>query len=99
MAKAEIGSSQALVHHLLAMHLDVDDSSITGADRFVDLGLYPLDLVLVVLRLEDLGGGERDFPLCSLDRVRTVADLVLLVDLWLEHPTMRYRAAGARGAA
>jgi hypothetical protein len=90
-------SSRALVHHLLASHLAVDDSAIRGADHLVDLGIYPLDLVLVVLRLEDLGGGERDVPLCSLDRAGTVDDLVVLVDLWLQHPTASIVAVEGRG--
>ena len=89
--------SQPLVHHLLATHLGVDDSSVKDADRLGELGLSPRDLVLFVLRLEDLGGGERDFPLTSLGRARTVADLVLLVDLWLQRPEARTLDAGARG--
>jgi hypothetical protein len=89
--------SQALVHHLLATHLDVDECSVNDADHLGELGLHPLDLVLLVLRLEDLAGGERDFPLCALDRARTVGDLVLLVDLWMQRPEARTLDAGARG--
>jgi acyl carrier protein len=75
--------SRAIVHHLLASHLRLDDASIDDAHRFDQLRLDPLDLVLVVLRLEDHDRGRGDFPVGALAHARTVGDLVTLVDLWL----------------
>jgi hypothetical protein len=59
--------SQALVHHLFASHLQIDDASIKNTHSFDELGLDPLDLVLVVLRLEDFDRGN---------------GVVALVDFW-----------------
>jgi len=80
--------SQTLVHHLLASRLQIDDTSIEDAHPFDELGLDPLDLVLVALRLEDLDRGEGDFPVSALAQARTVGDLVALVDLWLQRDRM-----------
>jgi acyl carrier protein len=90
--------SQALVYSLLASHLQIDAEWILDADRFVELGLDPLDLVLVVLRIEDLCGEEGDFPLAELAHATTVGDFVALVDRWMEGDTMmqQVRAAGSR---
>jgi acyl carrier protein len=74
--------SQALVHKLIASHLRLDDASIKDAHGFDELGLDPLDLVLVVLRLESFDRGTGDFPVARLEHARTVGDLVALVDLW-----------------
>jgi acyl carrier protein len=81
-------SPQALVHQLLASRLHIDDASISDTDRFDDLGLTPLDLVLVVLRLDRLDRGDGEFPLYALDHATTVGDLVDLVELWLQRDTM-----------
>jgi acyl carrier protein len=90
--------SEALVYGLLASHLQIDAEWIVNADRFVELGLGPLDLVLVVLRIEDLCGGEGGFPLAELAHATTVGDFVALVDRWMEGDTMtqQVRAAGSR---
>ncbi len=55
-------SPQALVHQLLASRLHIDEASISDKDRFDDLGLTALDLVLVVLRLDPLDRGDGEFP-------------------------------------
>jgi acyl carrier protein len=81
-------SPQALVHQLLASRLRVDEAAIRDADRFDDLGLGPLDLVLVVLRLDRLDRGDGEFPLYALEHATTVGDLVDLVELWLQRDTM-----------
>jgi acyl carrier protein len=81
-------SPQTLVHQLLASRLHVDDAAISDMDRFDDLGLTPLDLVLVVLRLDRLDRGDSEFPLYALDHATTVGDLVDLVELWLQRDTM-----------
>ena len=74
--------TQPLVHHLLALQLEASDEAIEDAQSLDDLGLDPLDLVLFVLRLEELAGGNDEFPLLGLDRAETVGDLVALVDVW-----------------
>jgi acyl carrier protein len=81
-------SPQALVHQLLASRLRIDAMSIRDTDRFDDLGLDPLDLVLVVLKLDHLDRGDGEFPLFALEHASTVGDLVDLVELWLQRDTM-----------
>ncbi len=83
--------TQALVHSLVASQLRIDDVTIDDANRLEELGLDPLNLVLVVLRLEDLDGRGGSFPLIQLDLVETIGDLVALVDLWLHRDTTAYR--------
>jgi len=94
--------SQALVHHLLATRLRIDAESIDDADDLDELGLDALDKVFVVLRIEDLCGGESDFPIAEVAHAKTVGDFVALVDLWLQEDTTPYRVAGPgsrRGSA
>src|ERR1700733_9051204 len=88
--------SQGIVHRLLASHLGVDETSIGDADALDALGLEPLDVVLVLIRLGDLGGRDRDFPMAELARASTVGDLVALVDIWLEHETTPSGELGPR---
>jgi Phosphopantetheine attachment site len=88
--------SQGIVHQLLASHLGVEQTSIGDADGLDALGLEPLDVVLVLVRLGDLGGEGRDFPMATLARARTVGDLVALVDIWLEHETTPSGVDGRR---
>ena len=76
-------SPQALVHQLLASRLHIDEASIEDTDRLDDLGLTPLDLVLVVLRLDRFDRGDGEFPLYQLEHATTVGHLVDLVELWL----------------
>jgi len=74
-----------LVCFALALHLEVDPSEIREEQRLEeDLGLDPLDLVLVVLRLEELGEGE--FPVGDLEGITTVHDLASVVRIWNEGP-------------
>lgn len=79
--------TQALVHSLLASQLQIPEESIDDAHTLDALGLDPLDLVFVVLRLEQFDRGKGDFPLAALADARSVRDLVLLVDLWLQRGT------------
>jgi acyl carrier protein len=81
-------SPQALVHQLLASRLRIDETSIRDTDRFDDLGLDPLDLLFVVLRLDRFDRGDGEFPLYALEHAATVGDLVDLVALWLQRDTM-----------
>lgn len=81
--------SQVIVHALLASQLKVEEASIEDPVLLEDLGLDPLDLVLVAVRLEDLDRGAGDFPVAALEHAKTVGDLVTLVELWWQ----RERAA------
>jgi acyl carrier protein len=74
--------SRPLVHGLVASQLRIDDGSIDDTHRLDELGLVPLDLVLVVLRLEDAVAVNDNFPVAALEHARTVGDLVALVDAW-----------------
>jgi acyl carrier protein len=70
-----------IVCFALGFHLGIDSDAITVEHRLdEDLGLDPLDLVLVVLRLEELGDVE--FPVADLEGLRTVRDLVDVVQRW-----------------
>ena len=84
--------SQVIVHTLLASHLKVEEASIEDPVRHDDLGLDPLDLVLVVVRLEDLDRGAGDFPVAALEHAETVGDLVTLVELWWQRERAATRA-------
>jgi len=89
--------TQPLVHHLIALQLETKDEAIEDAQSLDELGLDPLDLVLFVLRLEELAGGNDEFPLLGLDRAQTVGDLVALVDVWCNAtlPTWGPRSSSA----
>ena len=70
-----------VVRFALALHLSADPGRIEPEHRLeADLGLDPLDLVLVVLRLEEIEDAE--FPVADLETVITVADLVGVVRAW-----------------
>lgn len=74
-----------IVCFALALHLEVDPSEIRETQLLEDdLGLDPLDLVLVVLRLEEIGEGE--FPVGDLENVFTVNDLARVVRRWNDGP-------------
>ena len=74
-----------IVCFALALHLEVDPAEIHEAQNLeADLGLDPLDLVLVVLRLEEIGEGE--FPVGDLEDVYTVKDLADVVRSWNDGP-------------
>jgi len=74
-----------IVCFALALHLEVDPNEILETQHLEDdLGLDPLDLVLVVLRLEELGEGE--FPVGDLETVFTVKDLADVVRVWHDGP-------------
>ena len=80
-------SPQVLVHRLVASRLHIDEAAIKDTDRLDDLGLAPLDLVLVVARLDGLDAGDGEFPLFALEHATTIGDLVDLVELWLQADT------------
>jgi acyl carrier protein len=81
-------TSKALVHHLLAFNLRLDDASIRDTHRFDELGLDALDLMLIALRLETFERDKGDFPVAALEHPKTVGDLVALVDLWWQRNIM-----------
>ena len=66
----------------LSRHLGLRAETFEAAMRLEeDLGLDPLDLVLVALRLEE--EEQSEFPLGGLESIRTVADFTELVEEWL----------------
>jgi acyl carrier protein len=74
-----------VVRCAVAFHLRIDPETIAPTDRLEgDLGLDPLDLVLVVLRLEELALVE--LPVADLEYVETVDDLVVIVRSWCPKP-------------
>ncbi|HEY8078068.1 MAG TPA: acyl carrier protein [Labilithrix sp.] len=67
----------ALVRRVLSEHLRRDAAAVQlDAALQGDLGLSPLDVVVVAIRLAD--AAHVDLPYGRLDRLRTVADLVAL---------------------
>jgi hypothetical protein len=74
--------SRTLVIALLALRLPTVDLSTDDGKRFDELGVSPLDLVLVAIRLEDLDPRRGTFPLVELAHATTVGDLVAIVDAW-----------------
>jgi acyl carrier protein len=89
-------SPRGLVRRLLALRLHIDEASIKETDHLEHLGLTPLDLVLVVLKLEWLDRGDGEFPLLALRQATTVGDLVRLVELWLEREALPIPVARGR---
>jgi acyl carrier protein len=82
-ARARVSSDPALelVRRSLAQHLGIEREEIDETQSLEEgLGLDPLDLVLIVLRLEELG--EVEFPVGDLAGVATVADLTARVRDW-----------------
>jgi len=75
---------RALVHQLLASRLQIDEASIRDTDLLDDLGVTPLDLLLVVLWLDRLDHVDGEYPLQALECANTVGDLVDLVEPWLQ---------------
>ena len=59
-------NTPALVRSLVAFQLRVPAASIKDEARFDEIGMMPLDLVLVVLRLESFDREAGDFPLAAL---------------------------------
>ena len=89
--------SQSLPHSIrnaVAAHLDIEPSQLEPShDLRKDLGLDPLDLVLVVLRLED--DADVEFPVAELEHVDTLDDLARLVRRWSKREAS-LRASRAR---
>jgi acyl carrier protein len=67
----------------LSRHLGTTDVVPFTAQLEEDLGLDPLDLTLIALRLEE--EELREFPLASLVGAKTVSDLDDVVRAWLIH--------------
>jgi acyl carrier protein len=73
----------------LANHLDIEPSELEPSqDLRRDLGLDPLDLVLVALRLEE--GAVDEFPIAELETVRTIDDFAKLVRRWSRSRTTEH---------
>ncbi len=74
---------EVTVRNAVARHLSLDAAQIVPALHLRnDLGLDPLDLVLIALRLEDME--QIDFPIEQLGSVATVAELTRLFRAWIE---------------
>ena len=68
-----------LVRSGIARHIGIPEHCVEPAQRLrEDLGLFPLDVILVTLGLEDVVNAS--FPVEHLDSVKTVQDLTWL--LW-----------------
>jgi acyl carrier protein len=67
-----------LVSLVISRHLDVEPRRFEPSCRLdEDLGLDPLDLVLIALRLEELV--QADFPLAALEFISNVDELASIV--------------------
>lgn len=74
--------NELLVRRAVASHLEVPVGELYSTQSLEDdLGLDPLDLVLIALSLEEDVGVE--FPVALLETVKTVGDLDSLVRSWL----------------
>jgi len=70
-----------LVELAIVRHVGPGCISVHASQRLdEDLGLDPLDVILIVIRLEEQAGVE--FPVGSLDHVRTVRDLAEAIREW-----------------
>src|SRR5262249_19205496 len=67
----------------LAEYLDLKPTAIAAeAELGRDLGLEPLDLVLIVFRLEEFADADAEFSIADLEGVVTVADFEKIVRAW-----------------
>ena len=91
--------AEPLVRRSLARHLAIDPDTIElDHELLADLGLARVDVVLVILRLEEVEGV--DMPFADVEAAETVRDLVALVRAWsrdvVSGPHARARARGLR---
>jgi acyl carrier protein len=71
------------VRRALAEYLDLKPSDIAdGAELGRDLGLEPLDLVLIVFRLEEFADADAEFSISDLEGVVSVGDFEKIVRAW-----------------
>ena len=75
-------SSRALVHELLVSLLQTADATINDADVLDELGADELVLFSIVAKLEQFEPENGYFPIAPLAYVKTVGDLVELVESW-----------------
>jgi acyl carrier protein len=72
-----------MVRFGLATHLRVELKDLHNGQRLrEDLGLEPIDLVWIAMRVEALVSGVDHFPVEPLLNVETVGDLVSAFDAW-----------------
>jgi acyl carrier protein len=67
---------------MIATHAQIAVPLVDDAQTLDELGLDPLDLILIVVQLGTMEELQGDFPFAELDRALTVGDLVRLVDAW-----------------
>jgi hypothetical protein len=75
-------ASQVLLYTLLAPLLPTEKLPIKDEDLLEELGLDPLDLALVAIRLEELEPDHGRFPLAALAHANSIGDLVEIVEIW-----------------
>lgn len=64
---------------LLAAEFEIDPSTVTAeADLFEDLDIDSIDAIDMLSRLRELTG--KDIPAEALKSVRTIADVIVLLD-------------------
>jgi acyl carrier protein len=81
--------SQSIVHGAIGLHLGIDPTALDDAHLLADdLGLDALELVMIAIRLEDLGLSSQPFPFASLEGVATVGDVVGLFRLHVDRDTV-----------
>lgn len=85
----------SIVRRALARHLSVPVHGVTPSDDLErDLGLKPLDLAIITLRLEADAGAWSEFPMARLEGVQSVAQLAEVVAGWIaEDAVARPRTA------
>jgi acyl carrier protein len=77
------------VYESLAAYLQMDLRSLNDDLRLSeDLGLDPLDLVMVTMDLQDRELFPGEFPFANLDVPRTVGELVTLYRAFCERDTL-----------
>lgn len=83
-----IHSTRAVVHSMIAPHAQLARVPVDDARTVEELGLEPLDLIVIVLQLEALGELRCEPALERLGDVRTVGAFVALVDAWRTRSTI-----------
>ena len=81
--------SQTIVHAMLASYLPAEPETLEDSLLLEDeLGLDPLDLVLVAVRLAELVPRSEGLPFGRLQSLRTVGDLVDLFESAWDRDTL-----------
>ncbi len=83
-----------VVRSAVAQHLDIEPSLVRSWHRFErDLGLHPLDVILIALELEEIE--EVELPIDHLDELRTVAELTVLLRSMVRKNSAEHGTSGS----